>query len=157
VISVVVWFVDTCILCNLVPVPGLDQDRDSVINEMKELQSRGDRFILPLTAVVETGNHISHLGNGHHRRLAATKLEQVLQMVIQGKAPWRLHAFSWDENFLGRLVEGAETGRSLVDHAMSGVGCGDLCVLAERSIYRSRTGIEDVRIWTIDDALRSYS
>ncbi|MEU4665645.1 hypothetical protein AB0F83_28235 [Micromonospora chalcea] len=152
-----VWFVDTSVLCNLIPVPGKDQDRETAKQRMAELQSSGDAFILPLTAVVETGNHISQLNNGYERRKAASTLDALLRLVMQGKAPWRLHAFSWDENFLGSLVEGAGTGMSLVDLAMTGVGCGDLCILAEREIYRTRTGIRDVRVWALDEALLAHS
>jgi hypothetical protein len=78
-------------------------------------------------------------------------------MVKNGTAPWRLHVFSWNEDFLQSLVDGAATGRSLVDHAMSSVGCGDLCVLAEREIYKERTGLLDVRIWSLDVELLAYS
>src|SRR5262249_8173261 len=151
------WFVDTSILCNLLPVPGRDQDRAIVQAEMKTRQGAGDAFILPLTAVVETGNHISKLADGRVRRKTAETFCQVLTMVKNGTAPWRLHVFSWNEDFLQSLVEGAATGRSLVDHAMSNVGCGDLCVLAEREIYRERTGLTDVRVWSLDRELLAYS
>ncbi|WP_269128874.1 MULTISPECIES: hypothetical protein [unclassified Nonomuraea] len=40
---------------------------------------------------------------------------------------------------------------------MSKLGLGDLCILAERELYRSRvTGVK-VRIWTMDAQLRSRS
>jgi len=152
-----VWFVDTSVLCNLFPVPGHDQHRASVQNEMRARQRTGDAFILPLTAVIETGNHISKLPDGRVRRRTAEKFCQVLSMVKNGTAPWRLHVFSWNEDFLQSLVDGAATGRSLVDHAMSNVGCGDLCVLAEREIYRERTGLTEVRVWSLDQDLLAYS
>src|SRR5262249_44707364 len=152
-----VWFVDTSVLCNLLPVPGHDQHRASVQNEMLARQRAGDAFILPLTAVIETGNHISKLPDGRVRRRTAEKFCKVLSMVKDGTAPWRLHVFSWNEDFLQSLVDGATTGRSLVDHAMNNVGCGDLCVLAEREIYRERTGLTDVRVWSLDLELLAYS
>ena len=40
---------------------------------------------------------------------------------------------------------------------MSNVGCGDLCVLAEREIYRQRTGLTDVLVWSLDLELLAYS
>jgi hypothetical protein len=153
----VVWFVDTSVLCNLLPVPGRDQDRMTVTRDMKSMQDAGDNFVLPVTTVIETGNHISQVKDGRQRREAATTFVKVLDLVRQERAPWRLHAFGWNEKFLESVIEGAETGVGLVDHATLGMGCGDLCVLAERAIYRRRTGITDVRVWTIDKQLRSHS
>jgi hypothetical protein len=152
-----VWFVDTSVLCNIVPVPGRDQDRTMVRARLKEMQHSRDVLILPVTAVVETGNHISQLRKGHERRQAASTLTRLVRLVIERKAPWQLHAFWWDENFLKILIEGAGTGSSLVAHAVARVGCGDLCVLAERDIYRERTAIEDVQIWTLDQQLAAYN
>ncbi|WP_371780878.1 hypothetical protein [Streptosporangium subroseum] len=40
---------------------------------------------------------------------------------------------------------------------MAKLGLGDLCILAERELYRSRvTGVE-VGIWTLDGQLGSHS
>ncbi len=152
-----VWFVDTSILCNMIPVPGKDQDRDKVTAALKDKQDARHTLILPVTAVVETGNHISHLQNGDARRDAATTLADLVRLVIAGKAPWHLHEFSWDKNFLNALLDGASTGSSLIEHAVSRVGCGDLCVLAERDLYRKRTAIQDIRIWTLDQQLASHN
>lgn len=152
-----VWFVDTSILCNMIPVPGKDQDRDKVTAVLKEKQVARDTLILPVTAIVETGNHISHLQNGHQRRQAAATFDRLVRLVIAGKAPWHLHVFSWDKTLLKALLDGAGTGSSLIDHAVTGLGCGDLCVLAERDMYRKRTAIQDVRIWTLDHQLASHN
>jgi hypothetical protein len=40
---------------------------------------------------------------------------------------------------------------------MNNIGCGDLCVLAEREIYRERTGLTEVRVWSLDQDLLAYS
>ena len=152
-----VWFIDTSILCNIIPVPGRSQDRPAVISRLTDLQKAGHSFVLPLTTVIETGNHISHLNDGRERRITAKIFTDLLRLVINNQTPWRLHAFSWDENFLGSLVEGASTGISLVEHATAGVGCGDLCVLVERDIYRARTGLQDVQVWTLDNPLAAHS
>jgi hypothetical protein len=154
---VTVWFVDTSILCNIIPVPGKDQQQTLIKARLKDMRGSGDVLILPVTAVVETGNHISQLRNGHDRRKAATTLQQLVRLVIERKAPWQLHAFWWDEAFLATLIDGASTGGSLVEHAVAGLGCGDLCVLAERDIYRMRTAIDDVQIWTLDRGLAAYN
>lgn len=152
-----VWFVDTSVVCNLLPVPGRDQDREDVINEMRERQTTGSVFILPLTAVVETGNHISQLHDGRLRRQTAEKFRDLLRLVVAEKAPWKLHVFSWGKEMLEQLIDGASTGQSLVDNFVTGLGCGDLCILAEREIYKVRSGLIDVKIWAIDAQLASRS
>ncbi|WP_281424195.1 hypothetical protein [Nonomuraea rhizosphaerae] len=40
---------------------------------------------------------------------------------------------------------------------MSRLALGDLCILAERDLYRSRVAGIDVRIWTLDEQLRSHA
>ncbi|WP_113700207.1 hypothetical protein [Nonomuraea lactucae] len=151
-----VEFVDTSVLCNLLDIPGKNQDRDAVTRQLTE-DKRGCRLILPVTAVIEAGNHIAQLPDGRLRRDYAGKLSELLEIVIDGRAPWVLHTVVWGADFLRSLIAGAGTGIPLSDHAMSKLGLGDLCILAERELYRSRvTGVE-VGIWTLDDQLRSHS
>ena len=40
---------------------------------------------------------------------------------------------------------------------MNGLGCGDLCILAERDFYKQRTKLREVKIWTIDAQLAAHS
>jgi hypothetical protein len=141
----------------MIPVPDRDQDRDKVLASLQEKLEARDTLILPVTAIVETGNHISHLDNGHQRRQTASTFKKLILLVIAEKAPWHLHSFSWDKNFLSTLLDGAGTGSSLIEHAVAKMGCGDLCILAERDIYRKRTAIQDVRIWTLDHQLASHN
>ncbi|WP_245967025.1 PIN domain-containing protein [Sphaerisporangium album] len=149
-------FVDTSVLCNLLNVPGKNQDRDAVRRELQQKRAASD-LILPVTTVIETGNHIAQLNNGYERRDRATQLHKLLELVIDGKAPWVLHTVEWGEGFLRRLLAGAGTGVPLTDHAMSGLGLGDLCILAERDLYRQRVANVDVLIWTLDNQLSAYS
>lgn len=152
-----VWFVDTSVFCNLLPVPGFDQHRVDVAAEYRDKLARREALILPVTAVVETGNFIAQLSDGRTRRRTATSFIDVLRLVVQGKAPWRLHEFPWGVDFLSRLLDGADSGSTLVEHAVNGLGAGDLCILTERQTYALRTGLRDVRIWTRDNALSGYS
>jgi hypothetical protein len=79
-----VSFVDTSILCNMLPVPGRDQQRDEVIEELREKLAEGETLILPVTAVIETGNFVAQLKDG--------------------RAPWRLHEFERGATFLDGLL-----------------------------------------------------
>lgn len=89
-----VEFVDTTILCNLLDVPGKNQSRAEIVQELAH-DKRGCDLILPVTAVIETGNHIAQLSDGRLRRQYAEKLSQLLELVINGRAPWVLHTLTW--------------------------------------------------------------
>ncbi|MEX2620535.1 MAG: hypothetical protein WD250_09975 [Egibacteraceae bacterium] len=83
----------------------------------------------------------------------------MLQAVIEGRAPFVLHEMGWDADFLHRLLTGAATSTSLVDHCVNAtLGCGDLAILVERDRYRSRVAKgSQVEIWTFDAALGAFA
>jgi hypothetical protein len=149
-------FIDTSVLCNLVPVPGRDQRKAEVALEMKSRLDSGERFILPITAVIETGNFIGQLADGRERRATAIKFDLILRYVCNGDAPWILHDVAWNRSFLEQFLDGAGTGASYVDHAQNRVGAGDLCILTEREHYQNRSRIP-AGVWTLDTALGAHS
>lgn len=151
-----VSFIDTSVLCNLIPVPGRDQNAEEVKRVMIDRLAQGERFILPMTSVIETGNFIAQLKDGTVRRQTAGKLEQILRLICEGKAPWVLHDVAWDRSFLNQFLEGADTMMSYVQHAVNQLGAGDLCILTERQQYHDRSGIR-ANIWTYDEGLDSHS
>lgn len=152
-----VWFVDTSVLVNLLDLKHFNQDREAVEEGFKSRLAAKDTLILPITAVIETGNHIAHIDEGYHRREAAEKFAGILRSTCDGTAPWQLHSVQWDAAFLDHLISGASTGTPLVEWAVAQMGCGDLCILAEREAYRRRSGIRDVRVWSLDAHLTAHS
>ena len=151
-----VIFIDTSILCNIVPVPGFDQHREKVRAEMKEYVEKKAKFILPITTVIETGNHIAQLAGGNDRRESAERFSEILRLVVEHKAPWSLVDVEWREDFLSDLLEGADTEESLVDLAVRKGGLGDVCILTERMRYERRTQLR-ATIWTHDKALAAHN
>jgi hypothetical protein len=120
-------FIDTSILCNLIPVPGRNQQENEVRNEMSTRLKAGQKFILPITAVIETGNFVAQISDGRQRLTTATKLEEILRLICAGKAPWVLHDVSWNQAFLEEFLDGAGTMTTYSQHAQSKVGAG-ICV-----------------------------
>lgn len=158
-----VIFIDTSILCNIVPVPGFDQHQEKVRAEMKEYVEKKAKFILPITAVIETGNHIAQLPSGDERRKSAERFSKILGKVADGEAPWTLIDVEWGKSvergksFLHDLLQGTvDTQESLVDLAVRKVGLGDLCILTERMRYERRTQLR-ATIWTFDQALAAHN
>ena len=151
-----VFFIDTSVFCNILPVPGRDQDREEVMKELKTRMAMGT-LILPVTTIIETGNFIAQLPTGGARRAAALRFVDVLRLVCGGKAPWTLHQFGWDGAILEDLISGCGTGSNLVEHAEAKVGSGDLTILAEMRSYARRTQSADVRVWSLDTALSAHA
>ena len=125
-------FIDTSILCNLVPVPGFDQQKDGVSEELRRRLDDGEEFILPITS------------------------EKLLRLICAGQAPWVLHDVAWDRGFLQSFLDGADTATSFIDHAQAGVGAGDLCILTERQAFSERSRIP-AGIWTLDGGLSAHA
>lgn len=151
-----VAFIDTSVLCNLVPVPGRAQSVAEVRSDLKEKIDSGWGFILPIMTVIETGNHIAHISNGGQRRETAQKFADIMRAVHEGKTPWILHDVAWNSTFLEALLAGADTGSGYVDQATAGVGMGDLCILTERADYERRTEIR-ATVWSLDTHLSARS
>ncbi|MEU1210955.1 hypothetical protein ACFYSH_11135 [Streptomyces sp. NPDC005791] len=138
-------------------MPGKCQDRKQVIDELKsKREQRETDLLLPVTAIIETGNHIAQVSDGRARRSCAQRLSGVLVTVIEGNAPWALNEVEWDAAHLRALVDGGSTGSSLIEHACNGLGCGDLNILIERDRYLARTSGVRATIWTLDTLLKSY-
>lgn len=150
-----VTFIDTSILCNLVPVPAMDQHANEIKAQMATRLTQGCQFVLPITTVIETGNHIAHLPDGTLRRTTAKKFAEILDLVRRGSAPWVLHDVAWNADFLERFLAGADTDTPYVDHALAKLGAGDLCILTERAAYHQRTGIR-ATVWSIDSDLIAH-
>lgn len=155
--DVVVRFIDTSVLCNLVDVPGRNQHRDELQTEFRELVADGSvRFVIPVTSIIETGNHIAN-ANGD-RRAAAKRLQRFLEQAARDEAPWQLHAVTWDAAFLATLLDGGSTGMSLVDHLGNGtMGTGDLAILCERDAFLARGAFDAAEIWTLERTMGAYS
>ena len=80
--------IDTSVFCNVEPVPGRDQNHQAVTEELERLIKGGSTLLLPMTSVLETGNHIAHLDNGSERRKTAAKFCKLVKDAIDGIAPW---------------------------------------------------------------------
>jgi hypothetical protein len=154
-------FIDTSVLLNLLDVPRKNSDRDEAVTEFKRLAKDVTVvLIIPVTAVIETGNHIAQLADGGLRRDRAARLCQWLRHALDGTSPWGLSRAEWDDAALGRLIEGHAHLPTLPELASQGVGAGDAAILHERQRFLERVEVPSgqlVRIWTYDHGLGSYA
>lgn len=159
-----VAFIDTSVLCELVEVPGRNRIGAEIREELRRRSEQGERFLVPVTTVIETGNHIAQAKTGD-RYAAAQRFVGLLQAVVNGDRSFLLHRLSWDGAFLQALCEGGTTGRTFSEWAAvsrkdrEGMGGGDVAILVERDrfIQQSSFSRADVGIWTLEPVLRAYA
>lgn len=86
---------DTSILCVWLEVPGKEEcgpqkDRwnfDRVNKKIEEAGKNRSVFVLPMAALIETGNHISQI-KGAPRYKKAKEFVRFVHDAIDGKSPW---------------------------------------------------------------------
>lgn len=154
-------FLDTSVLLNLLDIPGKNSDRERAVAEFKRLALDAQVvLIIPVTAVIETGNHIAKLDDGGLRRQRAEQLCDWLRKAIDGTSPWGLSRAEWDDDTLRKLIDGHDSLPGLPDLAGQKVGAGDAAILHERRRFQERVDVpsgQPVRIWTYDNGLRAYA
>ena len=153
-----VTFLDTSVLTELVRVPGKSQRAEDVKREFEDRRRGGDLFVIPTTAIIETGNHIAQASGD--RRGAAIRLVQLIEAARDNRDPFRVHRVQWDEAFLTNLCAGSSTSESFVDLAGAGrMGGGDVAILVERDRFRATSDASalEVSIWTLEAELGAFS
>jgi hypothetical protein len=147
------YFIDTSVLDEVLEVPGQVQHPE-VLHEFKRRASAGDLMVIPITTLVEAGNHIAQCGGD--RRSAAARYATLLDQLIGREAPWRVITVDWDLDFLRALRDGAHTGLDLVDllHSKT-LGGGDMAIFVEARRLLERSNGLAVGLWTKDAAMRA--
>lgn len=141
--------VDTSILLNVLDVHGRNQNREAVLQTLSEHLEQNDHLLLPMAAIVETGNHIAHVADGVKRRSAAQRFVAQIRKALQGETPWRPVNFPSNEQVLNWLND-------FPDRATAGIGFGDLSIIKEWEVCCARHPLSSVRIWTLDSDLQGF-
>ena len=144
-----VCIVDTSILCNVLRMPGRDQHYEQAIAELEVHIEQRHRLLLPVTAILEAGNLIAQSGDGRQRRAVAERFIQQVRQAIEGQAPWTpTPAFELDRVL--KYLDG------FAEHAMRGVGFGDMAITYEFERQCQLNPGRRVFVWSYDDHLRAY-
>lgn len=144
-----ICLLDTSILCNVLDVPNRNQQRDQVIRQLELHIKAGVTLLLPVTAIIETGNHIAQQGDGQARRQAAIRFVVQVQQALDGSAPW-VPTPSFDVQFVRGYLA------AFPDYAMRGVGMGDLSIIKEFERQCELHRLRRVFIWSYDNDLAGY-
>ncbi len=152
-----VTMVDTSVLCELLQVPGKSNPARSadVRAEVDRRWHEGERFVIPITAVIETGNHIAQADGNRYD--VAGRLVRLLRVAISEESHWRVLQTRLGAEFLTSLCAGDSTGQSLATLAAARVGAGDIAILVERDQFLATTAIRNVQVWTFDEGLNAQA
>jgi hypothetical protein len=152
-----VTFVDTSVLCELLQVPGKSSPQGGAAaqDEMERRAGTGERFVIPVTAVIETGNHIAQCAGNRYE--VAGRLVRFLRAAVERRAPWLILETHLGAGFLTSLCDGDSTGEPLEALAAAKVGAGDVALLVERDQLLSASAFRTARVWTLDAGLAAHA
>lgn len=147
-----VHIIDTSILCNILDLPFMSQDRQTVMQELTALQKDKQQvLILPLAAIIETGNHIAHIADGNIRRNRAEKMAELIKKTVNDEAPWTYYGKEFEREDL------LEISKAVIDHAVREIGVGDLSIIQVFKKYKENVpAIGSIRVWSLDHHLQAY-
>jgi hypothetical protein len=144
-----VCLLDTSVFCNIVPVPGRDQDKEAALSQMRAYVDSGTSLLLPIAAILETGNLIGRLSDGSSRRSAASDFARVVTQAIRGEAPFTPTPLVEPEVLLEWIDE-------FPDSAMRRLGLADLSIIKEFERQCELNPHRRVFIWSLDQHLAGY-
>ena len=141
--------IETTVMLNILGIPGFDQNRVAALDRLEKLLEQRTNLLLSLSAVFETGNHITELANGQQRRKYADVLWDQVSKALAGQAPWTpLH--------LPRSRQLADWLESFPDSAMRGVGMVDQAIIKAWERVIKQNPACRVTIWSLDGHLTAY-
>ena len=152
-----VTFIDTSVLCELLQVPGKcePERRQDHWDELDVRVATGERMIVPITTVIETGNHIAQ--SGPTRYEVATRFVAFLRQALGEGSPFLVPRLVFGPEFVAALCDGDWSGQTLADLASSKVGAGDIAILVQRDQVRSSGDFSAVDVWTLDHGLHQLA
>lgn len=144
-----ICIVDTSVLVELLNLPGLASRHDGMVARFAQRQAAREQFLLPIAALIETGNHVAHIPDGTTRRKSADDFVRFAAASLQGESPFTPTPLPLIPDVTSWLTD-------FPDHAMRGVGLADRSLIALWDVQRQLHPQRRVYIWSLDDALVGY-
>lgn len=141
--------IDTSVFCELLAIPVLCRDPVAFKRDWMQRIKNGERFLVPLATVIETGNHIGHISSGGLRRSAADRFIKDLRVSLAGNAPYVI-APDVSRETLSAWCE------SFAEWSVTGSGLGDLAIKLVWDQMCARLCEHRVYIWSLDQHLSQY-
>lgn len=152
-----VLIIDTSILCVYLGVPGKDTcgsdknqwDKKRVDDLLQKEEKESTTFVLPLAAIVETGNHIAQASSKRYEMAQA--LAEIMAKAADEKTPWA--AFT-DQSVLWEAEGLKKLAVEWPNLAVQKISIGDATIKTVAEYY-AKVGFQ-VEILTGDEGLKAY-
>lgn len=148
--------VDTSVFLNILDVPGRNQNRAATFRAFTIHVNAGDHLYLPVPCIIETGNHISRLRDGHDRYQCAKRFVAEVRNALNGSSPWQPVPLLPEGKDDWSGTSGVE--RWLVDfpnEAQRQVSLTDVTVKDLFTQFCDKFPMSTVRVWALDGHLAS--
>ncbi len=147
-----VRFMDTSIIMNLLEIPDKCEDAENVKKDFQTAIANGEILVLPISTIVESGNHIAHIANGNIRREKALKFQEFLIKTANEEAPWSLYGVELTKEDILILAEQFPEKALYFE-----MGIGDMSIIRFYEKYKSTMpAIGKIMIWSTDIHLQGY-
>lgn len=143
-----ICLIDTSILCEILKVPQKCGNFEAILADLKRKERDRESLFIPITTLLETGNHIGQNGDGRQRREAAIRFNRMVDQAVRGETPFLPTRFFRPQDLL-------IWGNAFPDWAGRGSGLGDLTILKEFERQCERHRGRRVYIWSKDRHLSS--
>lgn len=152
-----VLILDTSILCIWLKVPGKDTcgsgenvlTHDIVSDKINKEIENNTTFIIPVSSIIETGNHIAQSSGDRYN--VAKKLVDIIHKSADAESPWATftqQSSLWTSDALKLLANKWQ------ETVVSGQSLGDASIVDVANYYHNLG--RDVEIYTGDGGLKAY-
>lgn len=144
-----ICLIDSSILCEILRIPNKCGNHEAIYAQLQQ-KIATETLLLPMSAIVETGNHIGQIRDGSQRWSSAQNFVQFVKQALQGISPFTATPlFDRQEALLQWLEEFPEWTKS-------GSGLGDFTIFKEFERQCTIFPMRRVYIWSNDGHLSSY-
>ncbi len=149
---------DTSMLCVWLSVPGKETcgskddpwDKKRVDEKLKQEQQLKTTFVLPLAAIIETGNHIAQAPSNHRYKLAQ-EFADLMTKAANEESPWAAFV---DQSKLWTAENLMQLAQEWIPLASQKISLGDVAIKTVAEFYHQLGS--RVEILTGDAGLKAY-
>lgn len=147
-----VRFMDTSIIVNLLEIPHMCAEAEDIKKEFGKAVQDGEVLILPMSTIIESGNHIAHIAKGDIRREKAMKFQEFLKKTAEEIALWTFYGAEFTKEDLYNLAE------EFPDKALTlRMGIGDMSIIQSYKKYKETIpAVGRIMIWSTDVHLAEF-
>jgi len=153
---VTVALIDSSVFCELLAIPSKSSAPAQFRAELKEKSDKGEILLLPMTTIIETGNHIGQCStSGATRRHLAERFVASVEKAIDGEAPFIATPF-FDPAEVRKWLAAFPDWTKVSDPRGRGSGLGDLTIV---KVWEQQCALNPghrVYIWSLDQRLVAY-